>query len=182
MKFVFISMSTEEHFYLGKITKPFGFKGEVVIFLDVDDPSLYHDLNMVFVLTGSGLVPHFFEKFEHKKGNNFRVKIDGISTEEEAKFMVNKELYLPLSILPKLSGKKFYFHEIVGFKVINHQNEELGNIKRVIDLPANPLLEVYSEKLGEILIPIKDEFILKIDREANTFHVQLPEGFEELFI
>lgn len=174
-------MNLEDHFYLGKITKPYGFKGDVIFFLDVDDPSLYSELELVFVKTSSGLVPHFLENFEHKKGKNFRVKIEGVNTEEEAKFMVNSELYLPLNMLPKLSGKQFYFHEVIDFKILNQNGVTIGTLKRVIDLPTNPLLEVLSDDNKELLVPIQDEFISKIDREAKEIHVILPEGFEELF-
>ena len=54
-------MTTDECYRLGKITKPFGFKGQVIFFLDVDCPEDYADLDSVFVEVKGALVPYFIE-------------------------------------------------------------------------------------------------------------------------
>ena len=54
-------MTKEECYYLGRVTKPFGFKGEMVLFLDVDEQEDYAGLDSVFVETKNGLVPYFIK-------------------------------------------------------------------------------------------------------------------------
>ena len=59
-------MTQEECFQLGKITKPFGFKGQVVFFLDVDCPDDYSNLDSVFVEVKGNLIPYFiFKKLDY---------------------------------------------------------------------------------------------------------------------
>ena len=42
-------LKKEDSYYLGRITKPFGYKGELSIYLDVDTPEEYRELDGVYV-------------------------------------------------------------------------------------------------------------------------------------
>lgn len=110
-------MNLDDYFYLGKITKTSGFKGEVAIFMDVDAPENYFDLKSVMVKTKNTIVPFFFEQLQFRKAQHFKARLQGVDTEEQAMSLVNAELYLPLNQLPTLTGNKFYYHEIIDFTV-----------------------------------------------------------------
>ena len=53
-------MNISDCYCLGRITKPWGVKGQLVLFLDVDSPDDYLDLDSAFVEIKGQLVPHFF--------------------------------------------------------------------------------------------------------------------------
>ncbi len=174
-------MNLDDLFYLGKITKTVGYKGEIAIYMDVDQPDNYFDLKSVVVKTRNSLVPFFFEWLQFRKDHHFKAKFQGVNTEEQAQSIVDSELYLPLNQLPPLEGNKFYFHEIIEFKVVDIKDGELGKIQRVIDLPTNPLFEVLSDDGVEILVPMNDNVIKKVDRVNRTIEVELPEGLLDLY-
>lgn len=175
-------MNLDDFFYLGKITKTSGFKGELAIYLDVDFPENYFDLKSVMVKTKNTIVPFFFEFLQFRKAQHFKAKFQGVETEEQAMSLVNAELYLPLNQLPPLTGNKFYYHEVIDFTVNDAKDGALGKVVRVIDLPANPLLEVLSDSGAEILVPINDEVVKKVNRADATISVELPEGLLELYV
>jgi 16S rRNA processing protein RimM len=94
---------------------------------------------------------------------------------------MNCELYLPLSSLPKLEGNKFYYHEIEGFKVEDTRLGNIGIIQRVNDSNAQPLFEILNGST-EILVPLIDDFIVKIDRENKIIYLNTPEGLVDLYL
>lgn len=174
-------MRKEDCFYLGKIVRKHSFKGEVVIKLDTDEPELYKNMESVYVEFGSNLVPFFIEKSSLHKGNQLRVQFEDVYSEEEADSILKCGIYLPLDLLPKLSGDKFYFHEVIGFNVLDANYGDVGTIVHINDKAAQPLFEIDNNG-KEVFIPMIDDFIKKVDRANKTIEVETPEGLIELYL
>ena len=174
-------MRKEDCFYLGKIAKKFSFKGEVLLYLDTDEPELYENMESVFVEFNKNLVPFFIENSSLHKNDFLRVQFEDVDSEEEADSILNCDVYLPLSMLPKLSGNKFYFHEVIGFEIEDKRLGIFGKIVSINDSSAQPLFEVINGNV-EILIPMIDKFLVKIDRENKKVIMDLPEGLVEMYL
>ena len=174
-------MRKEDCFYLGKIAKKFSFKGEVLAYLDTDEPDLYENLESVFVECNKHLVPFFIESSSLHKNDFLRIRFEDMNTEEEADALLGNDLYLPLTMLPKLTGNKFYFHEVIGFDVEDKRLGIVGKIQSINDSTAQPLFEVLKGDT-EILIPMIDHFLIKIDRENKKIIMDLPEGLIEMYL
>lgn len=174
-------MQKKDCFYLGKITKKFSFKGEVLAYLDTDDPYDYENLESVFVEKNKNLIPFFIEQSSIHKNSFLRIKFEEIHNEDDADELINAELFLPLSFLPKLDGKKFYFHEVINFDVIDKTKGYIGKIVSINDSSAQALFEILFN-YKEILVPMIDEFIEKIDRENKTIYLNTPEGLIDIYL
>jgi 16S rRNA processing protein RimM len=174
-------MRKDECFYLGKIAKKFSFKGEVLIYLDTDEPELYENMESVFVEFNNNLVPFFIENSNLHKNDFLRVRFEDVDSEEEADKIIGLSVYLPLKMLPKLTGNKFYFHEVIGFEVEDKRLGFVGEIQSINDTTAQPLFEVLKGDV-EILIPMIDHFLVKIDRENKKVIMDLPEGLIEMYL
>ena len=174
-------MKKEDCFYLGKIVSKFSFRGEVLIKLDTDEPESYVKMESVFVDYNKNMVPFFIEKSSLHKSDLLRVKFEDVNSEEDADDLMKAAIYLPLSLLPKLDGDKFYFHEVIGFTIVDRTFGDVGIIKHINDSTAQALFEIDRNGI-EILIPMNDEFIDKIDRQTNTVFVNTPEGLIDLYL
>ena len=174
-------MRKEDCFYLGKVAKKFSFKGEVLVYLDTDEPELYENLESMFVECGKHLVPFFIENSSLHKNDFLRVRFEDVKNEEEADALLGNHVYLPLKMLPKLTGNKFYFHEVIGFEVEDKRLGIVGEIQSINDSSAQPLFEVLNDGV-EILIPMIDHFLVKIDRENKKIIMDLPEGLIEMYL
>lgn len=174
-------MKKEDCFYLGRVVKKYSFKGELLIKLDTDEPKLYEHLGALFLQVRRSLIPFIVEKSSLHKSNLLRVQLDDVNSEEDADRLLKSEVYLPLSALPKLEGNKFYYHEIIGFKLIDENFGEVGEIISVNDSTAQHLFVVkHNEK--EVLIPMHDEIIQNVDRLKKEIFAKTPNGLIELYL
>mgnify|MGYP000967445885 CR=1 FL=1 len=174
-------MKIEDCFFLGKIVRKYSFHGELLIKLDTDQPELYENLEAVFIDYRNTFIPFFIESSQLHKSDLLRVQFEDVHTEAEADSLLKSDVYLPLEFLPKLEGNKFYFHEVIGFNIEDVNFGEVGIIKGVNDSTAQALFEI--EKDGkDILIPVNDQFIVKVDRIKKTIIVDTPEGLINLYL
>lgn len=174
-------MQKEDCFYLGKIVKKYSFKGELLVKLDTDEPELFIEMESVFVEQRKNLIPFFIEESSLHKSELLRVRFEDVKTEAEADSLIGAHLYLPLEFLPKLTGNKFYYHEIIGFTADDEAFGKIGEITGVNDTTSQALFEI--ERDGkQILIPIIDNFIIKVDRDKKTIHLKVPEGLIEMYL
>lgn len=174
-------MRKEECFYLGKIVGKFSFKGELLIKLDTDEPEIYTEMESVFVEIHNNLVPFFIKKSSLQKSTLLRVKFEDITDEAEAEDLLKAAVYLPLSELPKLKDDQFYFHEIVGFTMTDRHFGEIGILKHINDTSPQTLFEI-DRNGKEILVPVNDDFIERLDKPNKTVYLNLPEGLVEMYL
>ncbi|MFT5750813.1 MAG: 16S rRNA processing protein RimM [Flavobacteriales bacterium] len=174
-------MTKEECFYLGKIVRKYSFKGELLAKLDTDEPETYVGMESVFVDFSANLVPFFIESSQLHKSSLLRFKFEDVDTEEDAEDLIGTGLYLPMNILPKLEGDKFYYHEVIGYTAIDATFGAIGTITHINDNTSQAIFEI-DHNGTEVLIPMIDDFIKKLDREKKEIHLEVPEGLIDLYI
>ncbi len=174
-------MRKEDCFYLGRIVSKFSFKGEVLVKLESDDPSQYLEMESVFVEYNNNMVPFFIDKCMLHRSQMLRIKFEDVDTEQDADDLIKSSLYLPLDLLPEMGEDQFYFHEIIGYKVVDVNRGDIGVISGVNDTTTQALFEIdYQGK--QILIPMNDEFIHKLDKNKKELFVNTPEGLIDLYL
>lgn len=174
-------MHKKDCFYLGTIVGKFSYKGEVLIKLDTDDPESLLSKESVFVEDHEKLVPFFIEKSNLQKAEMLRVKFKGIDTEEKATTLISKEVYLPLTDLPELEDNQFYYHDVIGFQMIDKNFGEIGKLKDIYDHTPQHIF-VVDHQGKDVLVPINDELIVKLDKSNKTIHLDLPDGLIDLYL
>lgn len=174
-------MDKKDCFFVGKIVKKYSFKGELLVKLDTDEPEIYEDMESVFVELRNNLVPFFIESSQLHKSELLRVKFEDVDSEADADALLKCDLYLPLEFLPKLEDDKFYFHEVIGFTVEDVNFGTVGIVKSINDSTAQALFEIDRDGI-EILIPMNDAFIKKVDKKKKVITVETPEGLIELYL
>lgn len=174
-------MRKEDCFYVGTVVNKFSFKGEILVKLDTDQPELFLEMESVFIEIGKKLVPFFIIASQLHKSLLLRLKIEDVEDEAAADALMKKELYLPLTELPELQGSQFYYHEVIGYTMVDTNYGTVGTITGINDTTSQALFEVDNNG-QEILIPLIDNFIDKVDRINKTITVTTTDGLIELYL
>jgi 16S rRNA processing protein RimM len=171
-----------DYFHFGYIVRTHGVKGDFIVALESDSPDRYKSLKVVYLEIDEVLKEYNVKKISIKeKERSAYLHLEGIEDMTTAENYLKFQLYLPLSSLPKLKGKKFYFHEVMGFTVVDKTLGALGPICSIFDRTIQPVIEFdYQEK--KVLFPLHPDLLIKIDREAKEFHVDLPEGLVDIYL
>ena len=158
--------------YLGEFIKLFSFKGEIILYSE-NTISLIENLDTIFIDIDGAFVPFQIKKSKSHKKNIFRVLLEGISSESEAKDFLKKSVYIN-----KLENQDNINNIVDNFNVYNN-NEYLGIVISTINKTGQTIIEVkMKEKI--VLIPFVDEFIVKINYDLSKIDMILPDGLLDI--
>jgi 16S rRNA processing protein RimM len=172
-------MEHDGFYLLGSIYRTHGVKGNVIVRIDVDQPAAYKKLQAAF-LDLNGKLQEFKVTSTSILNDQLILHLEGIEDMDEAEKLIRVNIFLPMTELPKLKGKKIYLHEAVGMTVMDATEGELGIIEKIYDLPEQPMASV---PIGgkELLFPLIAAFIERVDRVNKVLYVNLPEGLVAIY-
>ena len=174
-------MQVDDCYQLGYVVKPHGLSGALQILLDVDAPEAYSNLESVFVLKGQQLLPFFIESMA-VRGDKAIVTLEEVEDIEAAKALKGSQLYLPLTMLPELVGDEFYYHELAGFSLEDEAAKSVGSILAVVQAGAQDLLQIDHPSGKEVLIPLTDALIVKVQKKEKKLVMKIPEGLLDVYL
>ena len=162
---------------IGRLVKPQGRKGELLVAPLSDHPDRFESLREVLVETPGG----GFERrsvsdcWPHKGG--FVLKLEGIDSIDAAETLRGRSLGIAETELQPLPQGSYYHHQLIGLRVQDRGGRALGRVERVVETGAVPVLQVEGGS-GELLLPLADTFVVAVDLAAGTLTAVVPETVE----
>lgn len=169
-----------EYYKIGKLVAVHGLNGELVLNHELGKKTSLKGLQALFIEEKkSSFIPWFIESTKIKSEEEILLKLEGVDTREAAMKLTQKEIWLPETDVKKFAAKSSPVN-LLGYTIIN-QKESLGEILEVIEQPHQLLcrLEIQSK---EVLIPLHEEFLRKVDHKKKQVIVELPDGLLEIYL
>lgn len=173
-------MTKDNCFYVGRIVKTHGIKGEVTMRIDNEDFDEIDELNYFLLDVNNKLIPFFIDRIGYHSNKSF-ILFQDVRTLEEASQLVGAAVYLPLELLPEREGNDFYSHEVLDFMVVDEFKGELGKVEEIIEYPTQSLIQIIRDN-KEILIPIHDDIIKNVDKEKKVIYICAPIGLIDMYL
>jgi len=158
-----------EFLVVGKLGKPHGVDGEIVMEVYTDFPERLQEGAVVYV--GKQFKPlQITRRRVHARG--LLLCFDGYLTRENVAELTNLLVQVRTSGLPVLQEGEYYQHQLMGLNVVDERGEMLGRITGIIETGANDVFIVQGEDEHEILIPAIDSVVINIDLEASQIRIR----------
>lgn len=173
-------MAADNHIAVGRLGKPHGISGAFRFLLERDLKSK-KKLPNYFTFGAKGkLLPWFIQKIEWTGLNEGIILFEEIATPEKARLYTGSELMLAEKDVATYFKKSADdFAEIVGYTVLNTENNPLGTIEEVMESPAQTLISIMVDG-KEALVPLVEDFIVSINKKKKEIVLDLPEGLLDL--
>ena len=169
-------------FRVGTVAKPHGVRGEVKVIPELDEPEQLEDLDVLFVgETESSARPLKMEglRYQHSsKGLTLLVKFEGFDSPEDVGALRRGGVFVSEKDFP-VGDDEVFADDLIGYRVVTPEGQDLGTVTNVLDMPAQLLYEVTGTDGRVALVPAVEEFVKEIDEEGRRIVVVPIEGLFE---
>lgn len=171
-------MAYKNDILLGRITKVSGYEGAVTVKLERIFSGRIPHMESVFLEIEGRPVPFFISYSDYSGADILKLEFDGYDSSDKVIEFVGCRVYLTTTA--PADKKTEEVKSLLGYTVYTSDNIILGTIDEIIPNPGQWLLSVISESKKEILIPLHENFIVRIDNKKKILIMDIPEGLTEI--
>jgi len=165
---------------IGAIVASFGVKGDVVIQHHLGSNPDLAAMKVLFIETVKDkFIPFFIKEIKVKSENELLVSFEEIDSPESARKYIKKKAWLPEQEAKKFSSKAAPI-SLLGFTIVE-KTTSLGKVLEVIEQPMQILLRIEIDS-KEVLIPINESTLVRIDHKSEKIFVALPAGLLDIYL
>ena len=163
---------------VGRIARPQGNRGEVIIDADTDFPDERFAAGGTVFTRRDGEIETLTVAEFRMHGGRPVVRFEGTVSIDEAESLRGLEMRVPEDALGALPEGMWYHHELLGCRVRTKDGRDVGAVVGVQGPTERSILEVEGPE-GRALVPLVAEFC-KVDRGARVIEIDPPAGLLEV--
>ncbi|MCB0518974.1 MAG: 16S rRNA processing protein RimM [Lewinellaceae bacterium] len=165
---------------IGFTKKTHGAGGEVKVVVKEEYLEDFLEADVVFIPLQGKPAPFFLEHV--REAGDLLAKFEEIDSPSAAASITSKELFLreqDLHHFFEIPAEELHFSVLKGYELVDEEKGSIGQILDIVELPQQELAQVVAGG-KEVLIPLHDDLIVKIDRKQKKITLRLPEGLLDL--
>jgi len=174
------SASTDAHVevVIGRIGRPHGVGGEVVVRVHPDEPDRRFVVGEALVAERErdGSRRSLVLESIRAANEDLLVRFAGVDDRNAA-----EDIGGSLLMASVRADDEFYDHQLIGLAALATGGDPLGHVREVIHLPLQDVLAIVDSNGRELLVPFVAEIVTDVrpglDGAVGTLTIELPEGF-----
>lgn len=165
---------------VGRIRKPQGLHGELLVEIMTDDPDVvFATGRRIHVGTTDGDPAADDPILTVTRSRPFKdaciIGFAGVDDRTSAEAWRGRFLLAPSGELPPLAAGEVYRHDLLGMRVTDEKAGEIGTVADLYDFPQGLTLEVRGAREA-VLLPYRPEIVQEVDLDQRVIRVTLPPG------
>jgi 16S rRNA processing protein RimM len=158
---------------IGRIDRPWGRNGAVVVTPLSDRPGRFEGLRRAFVGGPDGVAREVAVEASREHRGRYVVKLSGVESIDAAERYRGLELGIGEEELEPLPEGSYYHHELAGLSAESEDGASLGRVREVLEAGAAPVLVIEGPE-GELLVPLAEPFVRTVDLAAGRIRLVRP--------
>ena len=160
---------------VGKIVGTHGLKGDLKVRPSSDDPGLLLQVEQLYLRLPSGKVLTVQPRRQSLHKGLVLLRLQDYESIDLVEQFIGGDVLLPEHLLPALEDDEYYWRQLKGLPVVDRQRGPIGHLDQMFSTAAHDTY-VVKGALGEIMIPVVEQFILEINLQERVVRVDLPDG------
>ncbi|WP_261306006.1 ribosome maturation factor RimM [Paenibacillus andongensis] len=164
---------------VGRIVNSHGIRGELKVVPETDFPERFDKGNALIIVDSQNKQTPVTVQTSRLHKNMFILQFVEFSNINDVEKFKGSLLKIEAKDQQPLEEGEYYYHEIIGCKVVTEEGQELGLVSEVLTPGANDVWVVSLPKGKQLLLPVIDDVILDVDIANKTIRIHLMEGLME---
>jgi len=160
---------------IGRVVKPQGRRGEVLVEPFSDRPDRFTSLARAFVPGPGGIAREVRVSSSWPHKGRFVLKLEGVDSIDEAERLRGSDLRIAEEELLALPAGSYYHHQLAGLRVEDEAGVGIGVVEDVMETGAEARVLVVRGAEGEWLLPFAEGFVRTVDLDSARIVASRPE-------
>lgn len=174
-------MAEPQYVVIGRTRKAHGLSGELKVSIEDRYLEDFMKNERIFLEVKGVKIPYFIANV--RGGGEMILKLEEVDNRDTATLLQSREVMLrEQDILPDHAREfempeeeTLEFGHLAGYMMVDEIRGEIGVIDEVLEMPQQEMAFLkYQER--DVLVPLNDQFIQKIDEQNRRVHMVLPDG------
>lgn len=172
---------TGEFYLVGRVRRAHGIRGELVVESLTDEPdAVFASGRRVFVGSPDGAPASPPQELIVTRSSPFKggliVAFEQLSDRTQAERYRDRTLLVPDSEVAPPHEGEIFIHDLIGMTVVLPNDEPVGEVVEVFELPQGLVMEVRRAGGETVLLPFDDQTVTDVDAEKAVIRVDPLEG------
>lgn len=169
-----------DYIHIGKIVATHGVNGDLILLHSLGKKSMFKNVKAIFIEEKKGsYIPYFLQHATARTPEETLVKVEEVDTKEKGHRLIKKNVWLLQEDFDEIAEKNAPI-ALLEFTILE-EGKVLGVAEEIIEQPHQVLVKTTIEE-QEVLLPIHQDTLKKIDQNKKEIHLQLPDGLLDIYL